>query len=44
MTARRCAHTDALYGRCVRHLYDHDGECLHEHQPPDGEQQAGEGR
>ncbi|MGA6873071.1 hypothetical protein ACO8D0_14360 [Streptomyces pratensis] len=30
---RRCAHTDVLYGRCVRYLDDHDGDCWHEHYP-----------
>lgn len=30
---RRCAHTDIVYGRCVRFMDDHDGECVHEHQP-----------
>ncbi|MFJ2568906.1 hypothetical protein ACIOYT_00600 [Streptomyces halstedii] len=29
----RCAHTDVLYGQCVRYLDDHDGDCQHEHQP-----------
>jgi hypothetical protein len=30
---RRCAHTDVLYGQCVRYLDDHDGDCIHEQQP-----------
>ncbi|WP_318196884.1 hypothetical protein [Streptomyces sp. MCL20-2] len=29
----RCAHTDVLYGQCVRYLDDHDGDCQHERQP-----------
>ncbi|WP_228995078.1 hypothetical protein [Streptomyces sp. DH8] len=29
----RCAHTDVLYGQCVRYLDDHNGDCQHEHQP-----------
>lgn len=33
---RRCAHTDVLFGQCVRYLDDHDGECQHEHQPAAG--------
>ncbi|WP_369043437.1 hypothetical protein [Streptomyces sp. Midd1] len=33
---RRCAHSDIVYGRCVRFIDDHDGECVHENQP-DGE-------
>ncbi|NEC17941.1 hypothetical protein [Streptomyces parvus] len=29
----RCAHTDVVYGQCIRYLDDHDGECQHERQP-----------
>ncbi|WP_228994378.1 hypothetical protein [Streptomyces sp. DH8] len=29
----RCAHTDVLYGQCVRYLDDHNGDCQHERQP-----------
>ena len=29
---RRCAHTDIVYGQCVRPI-PHDGECFHQHQP-----------
>ncbi|MYX16875.1 hypothetical protein GTY67_26360 [Streptomyces sp. SID8374] len=29
----RCAHTDVVYGQCVRYIDDHDGECQHERQP-----------
>lgn len=29
---RRCAHTDVVYGQCVRYLDDHDGDCEYEHQ------------
>ncbi|MFJ6559924.1 hypothetical protein ACIQMV_08585 [Streptomyces sp. NPDC091412] len=31
---RRCAHTDVVYGRCIRFLDNHEGECDYEHQPP----------
>lgn len=30
--ARRCAHTDIVYGRCILPI-PHDGECFHERQP-----------
>ncbi|MEV0112806.1 hypothetical protein AB0H77_06055 [Streptomyces sp. NPDC050844] len=30
---RRCAHTDVVYGRCVRYIDGHEGECVHERQP-----------
>ena len=30
--ARRCAHTDIVYGQCVRPV-PHDGDCFHQHQP-----------
>ncbi|MFM9656797.1 hypothetical protein [Streptomyces scabiei] len=34
--ALRCGHTDIVYGRCVRFIDDHEGECVHEHQPAAG--------